>query len=83
MTMHSSECRSYDVPDGCYAHGLSDCLCDVQPIEGGVPIRAVPFPQRLAELGLDRFAFVEWAEEVAAWQDSQGGPGDLRLVAES
>ncbi len=81
MTMHSSECRAYDAPDGCFAHGLSDCLCDVQPIEGGVPIRAVPFPERLAELGLDRFAFVEWAEELAAWENSQDGP-DLRLVAE-
>jgi hypothetical protein len=81
MTMHSSECRAYDTPDGCFAHGLSDCLCDVQPIEGGVPIRAIPFPERLAELGLDRFAFVEWAEEIAAWEESQDGP-DLRLVAE-
>lgn len=81
--MYSSECRAYDTAGGgCYAHGLIDCLCDVRPVEGGVPICSVPFPDRLAELGPDRFGFAEWAEEVTAWQDSQGGPGNLRLVAE-
>lgn len=78
--MQSSECRAYSTGDGCAAHGLSDCLCDVQPIAGGVPIRSVPFAERLAALGQDRFAFVEWAEAVSAWLDSQATSADLRLV---
>ena len=81
--MQSSECRAYSDDDGCAGHGLTDCLGDVQPLESGVPIRAVPFGERLLQLGLDRFSFVRWAEEVSAWLDNQTGPGDLRLVAEA
>jgi hypothetical protein len=52
----------------------------VQPLEN-VPIRSVPHAERLLELGLDRFNFLKWAEEVSAWMDSQDG--SLRLVAEA
>jgi hypothetical protein len=76
--MYSSEARSYSNDYGCAAHGQSDCLCDVEPLEGGVPIRSVPFAGRLLALGIDRLGLAEWAEEVRAWQDSQC----LRLVAE-
>jgi|GEM_PF-5167152 len=56
---------------GCSEHGLPHCLCDVQPLASGVPIKAVPFAERLLELGLTRRSFVAWAEEIAAWQESQ------------
>ena len=56
---------------GCSEHGLPHCLCDVEPLSSGVPIKAVPFAERLLELGLTRRSFVAWAEEVAAWQESQ------------
>jgi hypothetical protein len=56
---------------GCSEHGLPHCLCDVQPLSAGVPITTVPFAERLLELGLTRRSFVTWAEEIAAWQDSQ------------
>jgi hypothetical protein len=64
---------------GCSDHGLPHCLCDVQPLSAGVPIRTVPFADRLLELGLTRRSFVTWAEEISAWQDSQ----ILQLVAEA
>ena len=64
---------------GCYEHGLPHCLCDVQPLSAGVPITAVPFAERLLELGLTRRSFVTWAEEIAAWQESQ----TLQLAAEA
>ena len=56
---------------GCADHGLPHCLCDVEPLSSGVPITAVPFAERLLQLGLTRRSFVLWAEEIAAWQDSQ------------
>jgi hypothetical protein len=46
-----------------------------------VPIQAVPHAERLLQLGLDRLNFVRWAEEVAAWMDSQDVT--LRLFAEA
>jgi hypothetical protein len=64
---------------GCFDHGLPHCLCDVQLLSAGVPIQAVPFPERLLELGLTRRSFVTWAEEIAAWQESQV----LQLTAEA
>jgi len=64
---------------GCSEHGLPHCLCDVQPLSSGVPITAVPFAERLLELGLTRRSFVTWAEEIAAWQESQ----ILQLAAEA
>lgn len=64
---------------GCFDHGLPHCLCDVEPLTAGVPIKAVPFAERLLELGLTRRSFVTWAEEIAAWQESQ----TLQLVAEA
>jgi hypothetical protein len=36
-----------------------------------VPIRTVPFAERLIQLGLSRRSFVTWAEEISAWQESQ------------
>jgi hypothetical protein len=63
---------------GCSDHGLPHCLCDVQPLIAGVPITTVPFAERLLELGLTRRSFVTWAEEIAAWLESQ----TLSLVAE-
>ena len=56
---------------GCSDHGLPHCLCDVQLLSDGVPIKTVPFPERLLQLGLTRRSFVTWAEEIAAWQESQ------------
>lgn len=64
---------------GCSDHGLPHCLCDVEPLSAGVPITDVPFAERLLELGLTRRSFVTWAEEIAAWQDSQV----LQLAAEA
>ena len=64
---------------GCADHGLPHCLCDVEPLETGVPITAVPFAERLLQLGLTRRSFVTWAEEIAAWQESQV----LSLAAEA
>jgi hypothetical protein len=56
---------------GCSDHGLPHCLCDVEPLSTGVPIKSVPFAERLLELGLSRPSFVTWAEEVSAWLESQ------------
>jgi hypothetical protein len=56
---------------GCAPHNQADCLCDVKPLALGVPIRTIPFPERLMELGVNRVSFTVWADEVAAWQDSQ------------
>ena len=56
---------------GCSDHGLPHCLCDVQPLSSGVPITTVPFAERLLQLGLTPRSFVTWAEEIAAWHDSQ------------
>ena len=64
---------------GCGDHGLPHCLCDVKPLSSGVPIKTVPFAERLLELGLTRRSFVTWAEEISAWQESQG----LQLVLEA
>jgi len=64
---------------GCSDHGLPHCLCDVQPLSAGVPIRTVPFAERLLELGVTRRSFVPWPEEISAWQESQS----LQLVAEA
>jgi hypothetical protein len=79
--MYASECRSYSGEEqlGCSDHGQVECLCDVQPLARGVPIRSVPNGERLLELGLSRHSFTVWAEEVAAGHDA-GGP--LRLAAE-
>jgi hypothetical protein len=79
--MHASECRTYsgEVERGCFDHGQVECLCDVQPLARGVPIRSVPNAQRLLELGLSRHSFTIWAEEVAAGHDSRG---QLRLASE-
>ena len=79
--MHANEARSFSDEVGCATHGLPDCLCDVQPLAAAVTIQAVPYAERLLELGLDRFNFVQWAEEVAAWMDSQDVT--LHLVAEA
>jgi hypothetical protein len=79
--MHANEARSFSDAVGCATHSLPDCLCDVQPLAEAVPIQAVPHAERLLELGVDRFNFVQWAEEVAAWMDSQDTA--LRLVAEA
>lgn len=77
--MYASEARPFSEHEvGCAGHGLPDCLCDVQPLEG-VEIRSVPRAGRLIELGVDRFSFVVWARELTAWMDDQTG---LRLVAE-
>ncbi len=78
--MHANEARSFSNEAGCASHALADCLCDVQLLES-VPIRSVPHAERLLELGLDRFNFVKWAEEVSAWMDSQDV--SLQLVAEA
>jgi hypothetical protein len=79
--MHANEARSFSNQEaGCASHALLDCLCDVQPLEN-VRIRSVPHAERLLELGVSRFNFVKWAEEVAAWMDSQAE--GLRLVAEA
>ena len=67
------------LPVGCSDHGLPHCLCDVEPLSAGVPITTVPFAERLLELGLTRRSFVTWAEEIAAWQESQV----LSLAAEA
>jgi hypothetical protein len=67
------------VPSGCSDHGLAHCLCDVRPLSAGVPIKAVPFAERLLELGLTRRSFVTWAEEISAWLESQ----TLQLAAEA
>ena len=64
---------------GCSDHGLPHCLCDVEPLSSGVPIKTVPFPERLLQLGLTPRSFVTWAEEISAWQDSQ----TLQLAAEA
>lgn len=78
--MYASEARAFpSETNGCAAHSTSDCLCDVQPIAGGVPVRQVPFAERLMELGLTRASFVTWAEELTTWHESQS----LRLVAEA
>jgi hypothetical protein len=76
--MYSSEARAFSV-DGCATHGLTDCLCDVQPIAGGVPIRSVPSAERLLELGVSRLGLTLWAEELNALQDAAG----LYLVGEA
>jgi hypothetical protein len=64
---------------GCSDHGLPHCLCDVQPLSAGVPIKTVPFAERLLELGVTRRSFVTWAEEISAWLESQ----TLQLAAEA
>ena len=64
---------------GCSDHGLPHCLCDVEPLSAGVPITAVPFAERLLELGVTRRSFVTWAEEISAWLESQ----TLQLTAEA
>jgi hypothetical protein len=75
-----AECSDYPSEEfGCANHGQADCLCDVKPLARGVPIRAIPFAERLLELGVSRFSFLAWAEELHAWEESQ----DLRLVAEA
>ena len=80
--MQANEAGSFSNDEaGCATHALPDCLCDVRPLDESVPIRAVPHVERLLELGLDRFHFVQWAEEVAAWMDSQDV--NLSLVAEA
>ena len=63
---------------GCSDHGLPHCLCDVRPLSSGVPIKTVPFAERLLELGLTRRSFVTWAEEISAWLESQA----LQVAAE-
>lgn len=79
--MQASECRAYSGGEfGCANHAQADCLCDVRPLERGVPIRSVPFPERLIQLGLDRLSFLAWAEEIRTWQDSQT---ELLLVPEA
>ena len=70
--MFASEARSYSSDHGCSDHGLSDCLCDVTPLAGGVPVRAIPFADRLLEMGLNRASFLTWAEEITTWQDADG-----------
>ena len=75
--MHSCEARAYST-DGCATHGQSDCLCDVQPLEGGVPIRDVPNAERLLQLGVSRLGLILWADELNARQEAQV----LRIVAE-
>jgi hypothetical protein len=79
--MYASGCMSYSSEEelGCSDHGQVECLCDVQPLARGVPIRSVPNAQRLLELGLNRHSFTIWAEEVAAGHDVRG---QLRLAAE-
>ncbi|MGH8990504.1 MAG: hypothetical protein ACRDZ7_03130 [Acidimicrobiia bacterium] len=80
--MQANEAMSFSNGEaGCATHALLDCLCDVIPLDQSVPILAVPHAERLLQLGLDRFNFVQWAEEVAAWMDSQDN--SLRLVAEA
>ena len=80
--MYGNEAMSLsDGGAGCATHALVDCLCDVIPLVEQVPIRAVPHAERLLQLGVDRFNFVQWAEEVAAWMDSQDN--SLRLIAEA
>ena len=74
--MYSSEARAFSA-DGCGAHDQSDCLCDVQPIEGGVPIRAIPSAERLLALGISRLGLALWAEELTAQ-----AAGGLYLVSE-
>ncbi|HLF40214.1 MAG TPA: hypothetical protein VI854_01945 [Acidimicrobiia bacterium] len=76
--MYANECMPYGTDRGCAAHSQPDCLCDVEVLEAGVPIRSIPFAERLLELGVNRVSFAAWAEEVAAWQESQG----LQLVAD-
>jgi hypothetical protein len=65
---------------GCATHGSPECLCDVRPLESGVPIRSVPFLERLVSLGgtRDRYALLRWADEVLAFTDSQ----ELSMAAE-
>ena len=78
--MYASECRTYPTEAlGCATHGRPECLCDVRPLEGGVPIRSVPLGERLLERGVSGVSFAAWAEEIAAWQEAQG----LKLVAEA
>ena len=79
--MHASECRSHagEEERGCVDHGQIECLCDVQPLARGVPIRSIPNARRLLELGLSRHSFTIWAEEVAARHDSRR---QLRLAAD-
>lgn len=78
--MYTSECRTYPTQErGCATHGRPECLCDVQPLEAGVPIRAIPNAARLLELGVSCASFVTWAEEIHAWQETEG----LELVAEA
>lgn len=78
-----AELSTHPTPEnlGCAVHNQADCLCDVKPLPRGVPIRTVPFPQRLLQLGLNRVSFAVWADEVAAWQDSQ--VVSLRLAADA
>jgi hypothetical protein len=78
--MYANEAESFSNDEGCASHALLDCLCDVQPLER-VHIRSVPQAERLLELGVDRFNFVKWAEELTAWMASKAG--SLRLVAEA
>jgi len=79
--MYASEAETYSAAEfGCVTHARVDCLCDVHPLSRGVPIRRVPFPERLMELGVSRLAFVTWAEEITAWQESQSQ--GLQLVGE-
>jgi hypothetical protein len=79
--MYASECWTYsgDEELGCSDHGQADCLCDVQPLALGVPIRDVPDAGRLLELGLSRHSLAQWAEELAARHDSRRR---LRIAAE-
>ena len=71
--------RGHGVLTGCSDHGLPHCLCDVEPLSAGVPIKTVPFAERLLELGITRRSFVTWAEEISAWQESQ----TLQLAVEA
>ncbi len=80
--MYASECRAYSSDEelGCTDHRQVECLCDVEPLARGVPIRTVPNARRLLELGLSRHSFTVWAEEIAAGHDSRG---QLRVAAEA
>ena len=78
--MDTNEARAYSDEIGCSTHGRPECLCDVQLLRPAVPIRTIPFPERLLELGLDRLSFVTWAEEISALHE--WGTQALRLVAD-
>jgi hypothetical protein len=77
MMSYGNEATAFST--GCLDHGLAHCLCDVQPLSAGVPIKTVPFAERLLQLGVTRRSFVTWAEEISAWQESQV----LTLAAEA